>query len=292
MTINGNFSYQNCLRNAVEILSQNELILTPRLDAEILLSFLLDCNRIDLILNQNELLSKDVYIDFISLVKRRLQNEPISYITNEKEFMSLPFCIEKGILIPRPETELLVEFLIQKFNDTENASILDLCTGSGAIAVSLAHYLKHVKMTAVDKYDVCINVTRKNAVKHKVNDRVNVLKADVLEKIPILESFDAIVSNPPYVTKKDLSTLAPNVKEYEPLYALDGGKDGLIFYRCITEYAIKHLKTDGFLVYEIGYDQGESVKKIIEDTKSFHTIQVTKDLAGCDRMVTAVKGEI
>lgn len=289
MTTNGNKTIASALLTATKQLMQNESISTPRLDCEILLSFLLQCERIDLLTNRDTVLNQDVYEAFFALVKRRLQNEPISYLTGEKEFMSLPFSVSPGILIPRPETELLVEYIIENLKDISNPTILDLCTGSGAIAVSVAYYLMQSQITAVDKYDVCISVANQNAKAHGVSDRVDVKRADIFDDFSGYDSFHCIVSNPPYIQKHVLSSLPKDVADFEPMYALDGGDDGLVFYRRIAEIAKDKLLAKGLLVLEIGFDQGKDVSDILKESNAFYDVQVVKDYAGLDRMVTAIK---
>lgn len=292
MTINGDMTIESALYAATKQLLDNKSILSPRLDSEVLLCHLLACSRIDLLLKKDSVLEKDVKEAFWALVLRRYKNEPVSYLTNQKEFMSLDFFVEAGVLIPRPETEMLVEFIIDKLKETASPTILDLCTGSGAIAVSLAHYLKHARVTAIDKFDVCTKTAQKNSEMHGLSNRMQVLKADIFEDLPITESFSCIVSNPPYIEREVLTSLPEDVKNYEPEYALDGGNDGLCFYRCITELSKDLLLPKGLLVFEIGYDQGESVPKIIEESNLFSDITVMRDLAGQNRMVTAIKRDL
>ena len=288
MTINGK-TVGEALKDAIEILSTDKSFTSPRLDCEILLAFVLNCTRMDLIFCRDKQLSDEQQSMFFAYIQRRLKREPISYITNEKEFMSLSFFVEKGILTPRPETELLVEYIIDQYKKVNEPHILDLCTGSGAIAVSLAHYLKNSYITAVDKYDICLEVAKKNAQKHGCSERIKLMETDVLKQFDMKEKFHCIVSNPPYIKSRVLSSLPDDVKCYEPEYALDGGQDGLLFYRQITSSAAKQILPGGKLVYEIGYDQGVDVKDIIEDTHLFHTIEIIKDYAGLDRMVIATK---
>lgn len=288
MMINGKITVAAALRDAVTSLSLKKSITTPRLDAEVLLCHILNCERIDLVINSNKALDKKSASLFCEYIKRRAKNEPVSYIIKTKEFMSLEFLIDEGILIPRPDTEILVEEIIKFYKD-KPAKIMDLCTGSGAIAVSLAHYLKNASLTAVDKYDICLKITKKNAIKHNVDKRINIIKKDVLEPLNIDGDFDCIVSNPPYIKSDVLTTLPDDVKDYEPIYALDGGSDGLIFYKKITDFAKSKLKSGGILAYEIGYDQAESVKEIIKKTNSFKEIKIINDLSGLNRVIIANK---
>ena len=288
MMTNGKKTIATALSNAVATLSLNNSIDTKRLDAEILLCYILDCERIDLMLNRDRILTDSELSVFNDYISRRLNNEPISYITGKKEFMSLEFDVRDGILIPRPDTEILVEEIINIYKG-KSPKILDLCTGSGAIAVSLAYYLNGANVTALDKFDVCIDTAEKNAKKHGVFKRVKVIKGDVLERLDVKDNFDCIVSNPPYIKKEVLTTLPKDVKDFEPVYALDGGNDGLVFYKKITDFAKNKLKSDGILAFEIGFDQGESVVKIIENTNSFKNVQLINDLAGLNRVIIAKK---
>ncbi len=288
MMTNGKKTIATALYDAVATLSLNENIETKRLDAEILLCHILGCQRIDLIINKDKLLDTATLSTFNDYIDRRAKNEPVSYITGKKEFMSLEFDVESGILIPRPDTEILVEEITNLYKD-KSVNILDLCTGSGAIAVSLAYYIKNASVTAVDKFDVCINTASKNINKYNLSDRVSVIKKDVLEDIEIDGAFDCIVSNPPYIKTDVLSSLPFDVKDYEPQYALDGGDDGLIFYRKITDFAKNKLKPGGILAYEIGFDQATSVTEIIEKTHSFKEIRLINDLSGRNRVIIAQK---
>lgn len=286
--INGNMTIKDALKSAIMKLSQNQSIDTPHLDAEVLLCCVLGCERIKLSIDKDMVLDEDSILLFNKYVNRRAKNEPISYITKIKEFMSLEFFVSEGVLIPRPDTEILVEEIINIFNG-KSAKILDLCTGSGAIAISVANYLKDAYVTAVDKFDICIETTLKNIKKHNLSDRVNVLYADVLGDFVVAGDFDCIVSNPPYIKKEVLTSLPSDVRDYEPIYALDGGNDGLVFYRKITDFSSEKLNSGGILTYEIGFDQAEDVKSIIAKTDCFKNIRVLKDLAGLDRVVIAEK---
>lgn len=288
MMINGKKTVAAALSSAVATLSLNKSIETPRLDAEVLLCSILGCERISLVIDKDKILSDKALETFNGFILRRANNEPVSYITNVREFMSLDFNVADGILIPRPDTEILIEEIIKRYKG-KSVNILDLCTGSGAIAVSLAYYLSKSIIVALDKYDVCVKTAKENAEKHNVADRVNVVLKDVLEELDFKISFDCIVSNPPYIKTELLTTLPLDVKNFEPMYALDGGNDGLIFYRRITEYAKNTLKKGGILAFEIGYDQGEDVLRIIENTDCFENVSLIKDLAGLDRVITAEK---
>ncbi len=290
MTINGKLTIAEACALATKELSENKTIDSPRLDCEVILSYILKCRRIDLVLNGSSALNSELATLLFDMIKKRKNNMPVSYLTGVKEFMSLDFFVQEGVLIPRPETELLVEKIIAFFKDKISPVILDLCTGSGAIAVSIAHYLKQANVFAVDKFDICVETAKKNAETYNVSDRCNIIKGDILNDFSCQTEFDCIVSNPPYIKKDVLSTLPKDVKDFEPDYALDGGDDGLIFYRKIVEFAKTHLKDGGLLAFEIGFDQGEDVKHLIDETREFQTVLVEKDYANQDRIVMAIKG--
>jgi len=290
MTISGNMTIKDALSYGTKMLSEIDSIDVPLLECEILLAHILNLDRIKLYLDRDRILKESEKEAFLSVLKRRIEHEPVSYITNQKEFMSLSFYVEKGVLIPRPETETLVELMIDELKNMKDISILDICTGSGSIAVSLAYYLKDSELTAIDKYDVCIKTAKINAEKYNLTDRINLIKADILNDNILDKKYDCIVSNPPYIKNETLSSLPDDVKNYEPEYALDGGDDGLIFYRKITSIAESNLKEDGLLFFEIGFDQGKDVCDILNKSGKFKNIKIIKDLAGLDRIVTAVKG--
>ena len=251
-------------------------------DARLLLAFVLGCDKLYLTVNRDKLLTQDQQNTYIEYLKRRAEGEPLSYITGIKEFMSLDFKVNKNVLIPRPETELLVELALNWARDKETPQILDLCTGSGAIAVSLAHYLKgKAKVYGADISADAIKVAKTNASLNNAN--VEFFIADALNLCEIPQKYDAVISNPPYIETDVISTLDANVKKFEPHLALDGGSDGLVFYKSIIKNARKILNTGGLLAFEIGFNQGESVKKLMSD--DFLNVEIKKDLAGLDRIV-------
>ena len=256
------------------------------LDARVLLKFVLGFDDIALSINANSKISDEAYNKYMSFIKRRKENEPVAYITGQKEFMSLDFFVEPGILIPRPETEHIIEYVMEQ--NIQNANVLDICTGSGAIAVSVAYNLKDALVTAIDINDKCIDVAMKNAKKQGVDERCKVLKGDARESFDFDKQFDIVISNPPYIKSEDILHLQKDVKDYEPHLALDGGDDGLMFYRSISKNAHNILKDNGFIIYEIGYDQADDVCEILQK-ENYTDIKVIKDFAGMDRIVTATK---
>ena len=264
---------------------------TPRLDVELFLQKALgDVDRIYIHLNLNKELTKEQYDEFLGYINDRINGRPVAYIVGNREFMGLDFFVKEGVLIPRPDTETLVEEIIQLCkNKNEEINIVDIGTGSGAITVSLAKYIKNSKITSLDISDIPLEVGKINAVNNGVDNRIEFLKSDVFTAIKNTEKkFDIIVSNPPYIPKKDIETLHTQVKDYEPYNALEGGEDGLDFYRQITEESVQYLKQGGILAYEVGHDQSEDVSKIMKH-HGYDKIYTKKDIQGIDRVVIGFK---
>lgn len=259
---------------------------TPRLDVEILLQKALgDVDRLYIHLN----LSKELEIEqeeiFLRFIEERLKGRPISYIVNNREFMGLDFYVKEGVLIPRPDTEILVEEIIELCKDKDDLDILDIGTGSGAITVSLAKYIEKSKLTSLDISEIALEIAKKNAKSNGVIDKINFIKSDLFQQIVGTNlKFDIIVSNPPYIRKRDIDELHTQVKDYEPYNALEGGIDGLDFYRNITEQSKNYLKSGGILAYEVGHDQAEEVMRIMQNN-GYNKIYIKKDLQGIDRVV-------
>ncbi len=235
-------------------------------------------------------LDKEVAIEqeekFLEIVNRRSKGEPIAYIFNEKEFMGINLFVEKGVLIPRPETEILVEYIINyiksEFKD-QRVDLLDIGIGSGAISLSLAKKCKNTHILGVDISDIAIKTANKNLDLLGIKN-VNFRKSNLFEDIEQNEKFAIIVSNPPYIKTDVIIDLQDDVKKFEPSEALDGGDDGLSFYRRISRDAKEHLLYNGVLIYEIGYDQGASVKEIMVN-EGFKNIEIVKDFQELDRIV-------
>ena len=264
---------------------------TPRLDVELFLQKALgNVDRIYIHLNLNKELTKDQYDEFLGYINDRINGRPVAYIVGNREFMGLDFFVKEGALIPRPDTETLVEEIIELCKGKkEKLDILDIGTGSGAITVSLAKYIENSKITSLDISDIPLEVGKINAVNNGVDNRIEFLKSDVFTAIKNTEKkFDIIVSNPPYIPKKDIETLHTQVKDYEPYNALEGGEDGLDFYRQITEESVQYLKQGGILAYEVGHDQSEDVSKIMKH-HGYDKIYTKKDIQGIDRVVIGFK---
>ena len=262
-----------------------EISSTPRLDVEILLQKALgDVDRLYIHLNLEKVLSEEEDNLFLKLINERLNNRPIAYIVGNREFMGLDFYVQEGVLIPRPDTEILVEEVIEIGKNKGEIEILDIGTGSGAITVSLAKYLDNANLTSVDISDIALEVGKKYAISNNVDNKIEFIKSNLFTEIDKDKKFDVIVSNPPYIRKKDVENLESQVKDFEPYTALEGGEDGLDFYRKITEQAKLYLKENGVLAYEVGHDQSEDVSKLME-INGYTNIYTKKDLQGIDRVV-------
>lgn len=296
---------------------------TPRLDAEVLLSHIIKKERVWFAIHAKEQPEDAAIEAFRALIARRAAGEPVAYLTGGREFMGLPFAVRPGVLIPRPDTETLVEAVLQE-QLPDAPKILDLCTGSGAIAVSLAHFLPRSHVCAVDISDICVETARKNAVQNGVSERVRLVRADILsgkfslpadafsagkDPAPNIPSgmgsapnisaapawnapsgnpslADALVSNPPYIPNADIASLMPDVRDYEPLSALDGGDDGLLFYRRIAELLPALLAPGGLVALEVGHDQADAVAALLS-ASGCTSVRFARDLAGIRRVAAA-----
>lgn len=278
---------KKALEKAIEIMGEREHT-TPSLDARLLLSHVLDVDKSYLYLNLDREISGDILERFYQLVEERAKGYPLQYILKSQEFMGLDFHVEEGVLVPRPDTEILVEKIIEMAKEVygdKGCRILELGTGSGAIAVSLAHYIESAKVYSVDIDETPVRVAAENAEKHGVGDRTYFLHGDLFKPLEDLDEikFDIIVSNPPYIKSEEIDTLQLEVSTFEPRLALDGGEDGLRFYRKIALEGAKHLKPGGILAFEIGYDQREDVTSLMAE--NYRNIEVLKDYGGNDRVV-------
>ncbi len=272
------YTIGDALRQGIALLKENK-IESASLDAGILLCHVLGCDKLYLTVHRDDVLSAEYRDLYDACLRRRCQNEPVSYITGVKEFMSLDFRVQSGVLIPRPDTEVLVERVISELSGLSAPVIIDMCTGSGAIAVSLGYYIKGARVTALDVSDCALKLAKKNAEINGVD--ITVAKHDVL--MPYAAKADAVVSNPPYIPTADVDTLEADVRDYEPHLALDGGSDGLCFYRAIIENISHSLKKGGLLAFEVGCGLAPKVKDLMETC--FDRVTVEKDIAGIDRVV-------
>ena len=255
-----------------------------RFEATHLLGFVLGMPPNRLVLSSDKDVSKADEQRFLTLIERRIENVPFQYLLGSQEFMGLKFCVSEDVLIPRQDTEVLVEFVLEKYKNCA-VSILDIGTGSGCIPISLAHFCKDFDCLGIDISENALALAKKNAEYLNVSVRVVFEKCDILRDVPN-RKFDVIVSNPPYIRSDIIPTLQAEVRDFEPILALDGGADGLKFYRRICAIAPKILKKGGLLAFEIGFDQADEVSAIMED--AFENITVTKDLSGNNRIVSGM----
>lgn len=258
----------------------------PHLEAEILLAYALNFKRIDLYVQHEKVLSSEELARFKGFVERRLQHEPIAYITGYQPFMGLDFIVSRDTLIPRPETENLVETALEHCSlftlHPSPFTIADIGTGSGAIAVSLAKFLPQINVIGVDISAAALEVARQNAIKHNVANRCQFIKGDLLEPLKEIGPVDLIISNPPYIPAKDIPTLMADVRDFEPHTALDGGEDGLDYIRQLIDKAPNHLKPKGLLLFEFGFGQAEAIRDYAKN--KFSEIKISKDNAGIERI--------
>lgn len=275
---------EKLLKDGIDIIKQMEFN-SPKLEVELILCYLLQKDRIYLHLNRKEEVSEEIKDKFYKLAEKRNNGYPLQYITNSQEFMGLDFYVQEGVLIPRPDTETLVETVINIVKERYNKEIkiLDLGTGSGAIAISLAYYLRNSFVTAIDISDIAVETTKINIKKHNLNN-IKVIKGNIFED-NLGEKFDVLVSNPPYIESDEIKNLQTEVSVYEPRLALDGGVDGLDYYRPIVELFKKICEENGVLAVEIGKQQKESVEEIFLNSKVFKEVKSYRDLAGNDRVI-------
>ncbi len=267
----------------------NHRIESPRIEAEILLAHALEIRRIDLYLNHDKPLGADELARFKSLIKRRLNKEPVAYITGNREFWSLPFSVNPSVLIPRPETECLVEALSPFLSEGDGPPrrLLEMGTGSGAIVISLCHDHPRHLYIAMDQSAAALATARENARRNGLSDRIQWFCGNWETALAAHARFDFIVSNPPYVRSGDIEGLAPEIRLFEPKMALDGSADGLFAIRRIIETAHLYLKSGGVLALEMGFDQREAVSKIVSAAGQYDPPRFIKDYAGLDRLLLA-----
>lgn len=270
-------------RNMHNRLKENPGIQTPELDADLIIMHVLDIDKTELITKDIEV-ADAVAIEVNAYINRRLNGVPVQYIIGKCEFMSLDFLVNKDVLIPRADTEILVEAIIQRYQSTKKpVRILDIGCGSGCIGVSLAKYLENALITEVDISRLALNISKINAQRNNVDNQISYELCDITKGMPDLGFIpDCIVSNPPYIKNEDLKSLQTEVVHHEPLTALDGGVDGLDFYRCIIKSA--ELTDGGILAFEVGIGQSNEVAGMMSRA-GYSDIEIIPDLAGIDRVV-------
>ncbi len=261
----------------------------PKLKARLLMQFIVKQERQYIMVYDEKELTRKQEEEYFKEVEKVGKGKPIQHITHQQEFMKMNFYVNKNVLIPRPDTEILVEEVIQIAKKIKAKKILDLCTGSGAIAISLAKYVKDSQITATDISEKALEVAELNAKKNEVDKKIAFLSSNLWEELP-KEKYDIIVSNPPYIKREIIKTLDEEVQQ-EPNIALDGGWDGLDFYRKIIQQAYEYLKYGGYLCLEIGYDQKIDVIELIEQEERYVDTYGKKDLYGNDRVIVTKVGD-
>ena len=260
---------------------------SPRLDAEVLMVEGLDITRTELMTHSDRILNRSEAELLCSRIERRVLREPVSYITGSREFWSLEFSVNENVLIPRPETEILVEQCLKAFAKTTSPiRILDLGTGSGILSIVLAKEIPESRITAIEKFPKALKIAQKNASRHNVKTQVEFISGDLMT-VDWQGLYHLVVSNPPYIETEKLSACMPDVRKYEPVDALNGGVDGLDYYRFIIPTAWNALEENGMLAFEIGHNQASAVTALMEER--YQDIQVVQDYSGYDRVVVARK---
>ena len=253
-------------------------------DCKVLLEEALGCNYMYMLTHGEEEVSQDKEQQYRSWIERRSEHYPLQYLLGYAHFMDYTFVVDEHVLIPRNDTEVLVEnadiVLTDMEKQQDKIEVLDLCCGSGCIGISLKLYHKQIGLSLLDISEDALAVTRRNLDQYGLDATVQ--QGNLLENIT--DEYDMIVSNPPYIESHVIGTFMPEVREYEPMLALDGGEDGLMFYRSIIQQAVSHLREHGWLFFEIGYNQGDTVAALMKE-HGFSEVQVVKDYAGLDRVV-------
>ena len=272
----------------IKLLEENN-IEDSRIKSKLLLEYLLNMSKIDLIVNNDKEVDDLIKEKYMKYINEIINGRPIQYIINNQEFMKLNFYVDENVLIPQPDTEILVQKAIEiiKNKKDNKLDILDLCTGSGAIGISLKKYIDDITVYVSDISEKALEIAKKNAIKNEVE--VQYILSDMFSKMDNLK-FDLIVSNPPYI-KTDVIKLLSKEVQNEPIIALDGGNDGLDYYRIIRNEAYKYLKTNGVILLEIGFDQKNTVSELFKNDNNYNyeNIELFKDLSNIDRVIKIEK---
>ena len=255
------------------------------LKIKLLIEYVFDIKKEQIILNYDREIDEDKVLEFNNLLEKVKNGVPVQYIINKQEFMGLNFYVDENVLIPQPDTEILVEEVMSLYPKESKLTILDLCTGSGCIGISLAKYFVNSRVYLSDVSKEALSIAEKNGQKNHV-DNIQILQSNLFENIP--NELDVIVSNPPYIPSKEIPFLSEEVQK-EPHIALDGGIEGLDFYQKIIRESPKFLKDKGYLCLEMGYDQKEKIASLLEKNDAFQRYYTKKDLAGIDRVIVAQK---
>ncbi len=275
-------TYRECYEQGCRTL-QAAGIEEAALDARLLLEAVCGTDRNDLLVHGEQPVSPEAEEKYLNWIRQRAEHIPLQQLTGEQDFMGLTFSVNEHVLIPRQDTEILVEEVLKELHD--GMRVLDMCTGSGCILLSLLHYSNDCEGLGVDLSAEALEVAGRNVLKVLTPEKAehaHFLQSDLFEKVE--GKFEIIVSNPPYIASAEVEKLMPEVRDHEPRMALDGTEDGLYFYRRIIEEAGKHLVSSGMLFFEIGYDQGQAVSELMR-TEGYREVQVMQDYAGLDRVV-------
>lgn len=272
------------IRLSTEYLEKKKID-SPRINAELLLAHIIGCKRLDLYLAFDRPLTEPELNIYRGLIKRRASYEPLQYIIGTVEFYGLVFKVTPSVLIPRPETELLVEKIIKELSDKEQLNILEIGCGSGNIAISLAYHLKQAQIITTDISDAALNLAKENSQKLGVAERISFIRHNILtDDLLRFSMFDLVVSNPPYVSLQSYSSLQKEILDFEPRLAVTDESDGLTFYRIISEKVSGNIKKGGKLFFEISHGQCDDVKSIMTKN-NFSKIEVIKDYQNIERIV-------
>lgn len=275
-------TYRECYEQGCRTL-QAAGIEETALDARLLLEAVCGTDRNDLLVHGEQPVAPEAEEKYLNWIRQRAEHIPLQQLTGEQDFMGLTFTVNEHVLIPRQDTEILVEEVLKELHD--GMRVLDMCTGSGCILLSLLHYSNDCEGLGVDLSAEALEVAGRNVLKVLTPEKAehaHFLQSDLFEKVE--GKFEIIVSNPPYIASAEVEKLMPEVRDHEPRMALDGTEDGLYFYRRIIEEAGKHLVSSGMLFFEIGYDQGQAVSELMR-TEGYCEVQVVQDYAGLDRVV-------
>lgn len=277
------YSLKGLLADGAKMLTQAGID-EAELDAGYILEYITGLNSAQYFIHSEDIIEKNKAEEFFRLIERRSKRIPLSYVIGTRDFFGLTFKVDENVLIPEQETELLVEEVIKH---SEGKSVLDMCTGSGCIAISIALFGKPSKVAASDISEKALEVARENAKSLKAGE-ISFIQGDMFENVT--DKFDIIVSNPPYIETGEIDELMPEVRDYIPRLALDGDIDGLKFYRIISKEAVKKLNKNGRIFYEIGYNQSRAVASILLEN-GFTDVKIMKDYSGLDRIVMAKLSE-
>ena len=275
---------ENALKEAIEILQKNS-VASPILDARILIQHVTSLSREDVIFKALQInLSENQQKKYFDLIDQRAKKIPLTHLTNNREFFANNFYVDENVLDPRPDSEALVEMVIEKFNKFSTLNICEIGCGSGCLIISLLRHFENCLGLALDISNKALVIAQKNADTNQILNRINFIQSDLFKNLQNDQIFDIIISNPPYIPTNDIENLQDEVRLYEPRIALDGGLDGLDFYRKIAEQSQKFLKNNGDIFLEIGCNQHQDVKNIFENN-NFKYIDFKKDLSGIIRIL-------